>query len=719
MQEKESKEQEENESKNNNNSEMDIGKTLAPLMTNFTPMSVEINGLPHPHNQQHTTHRSHFNFRNHSTESLNSIISPTHSVVSTTSSSGTPLEILVNPNNHFNLKEKDTVTVQSVDDFTLETPSTPYLPSPLRKINRSKYFESLARIKSVESNQSLSSAIPIPEINVQNINNNTNNNNINTIVNKEENIKKEETDKQENKEKIEQPNENKKEEDAETNNSFQETTSDERSSIDILNRESLDKRIHAGIILTNDQIRERIWTNFKKTNLLLSICNLLNDILTPATVGIGYMTAKAGFLGILLSLIFFGIITIITLCMLYELANQHKATSFPDLMFKAFGKLGLIFISFFVFLFNFSGVITDMIEFGAVVPDLLYDLFGESNIFISKKAVLIYFTIILLPIASMRHLSSFAYNSFVAIGSVIIISFLIFIELVMGRRHTMPSEDSFYPVRSQFLSSLGSLAFIFVCHDVSFEVIGSLRNNTRKRYYTVVIIVITLAVVTLSFLGLCSYFLFYDNNLKDANILNLLPKSYNLAIVGRIFLVICIALSIPYTCFMPRLAMTSILKIITPKLFKTKLNRKLIHYTLTLIVVLLAFVVSILVDNLGIVLELSGSISGTIMAYIIPSILFLKLEKFGEENDEVLLNNENIITPELNQQQEIELNETMPEEDEEEEELKKTIEAIKKNRKASWKKRILRGIAWTILLIGIAILLSSLSSIIYNVVVAG
>ena len=301
--------------------------------------------------------------------------------------------------------------------------------------------------------------------------------------------------------------------------------------------------------------------------------------------------------------------------------------------------------------------------------------------------------------------------------------------------------------------------------------IGSLKNNSRKRYMILVFCMLLLAVGVLLFMGLSSFLLFFDVNLKDANVLDLLPKNYGLAILARILLCASLGLSISYTCFMPRFALKSVIKTILQqfdevkqqkeqfktkpftsepsdentvteseltvvsagkdseeedaattsvnetsptsentkhknavlasisRFFATRTGKDALHYGTTLIVVLSAFIVAILVENLGVIIGLTGAISATTIAYIFPSLTYIVLER--RERKEMIAK--------LLEKQDYEMVKNHKE-------AKSTNTS--KNIKLSlpWTRRAAVAFSYFVLLTGFAILVLSLSSIIYYAV---
>ncbi len=102
------------------------------------------------------------------------------------------------------------------------------------------------------------------------------------------------------------------------------------------------------------------------------------------------------------------------------------------------------------------------------MPDLLVVLYGQNHLLIGREAVLIYLTIFLLPIASMRELSDFAIVSFISVASVLIIALMLAHAAFVGNAFDPLPPDAWAFAKPEALSALGGLSFIFVCHDLRY-----------------------------------------------------------------------------------------------------------------------------------------------------------------------------------------------------------------------------------------------------------
>ncbi|KAG2373997.1 hypothetical protein C9374_011662 [Naegleria lovaniensis] len=445
-------------------------------------------------------------------------------------------------------------------------------------------------------------------------------------------------------------------------------------------------------LLKKSKKQEKLWKEImshKKTGLFFSVWNLINDIISPGTVSMPGVVAQSGLYMSIIWFVVFGIITIFTLCLVYELARRHLKRTLPDLAMKGFGKIGFLIACVCIFFFNFGGACAQLLMFGQVVPDLLLYLFNDpNNIFISRRAILTYLVVLILPIAMQKRLGSFAFFSFIAVASVFGVAALVNYELFFGVPRYVPHDpkEAFAFVHPQFMNALGNLAYIYICHDMSFHVFDELRRATRLRYYIVVLVTVALTVAACSAMGIGGYLLFWDKNLRIANVLEMFPKGATVAIIGRILLTTSLIFSIPYSAFLPRNVIILIVKFLFPRWYNSpdgffkcycwnpwrkrkppidlseqdsliihevnnqnlqhnnsnlatipqekdltkkrakKFKQDFVHYAATLFVMALGLTIALSVTDLGIVFQITGGVSACAMAYILPCALAIKLE---------------------------------------------------------------------------------------------
>jgi len=121
-------------------------------------------------------------------------------------------------------------------------------------------------------------------------------------------------------------------------------------------------------------------------------------------------------------------------------------------------------------------------------------------------------------------------------------------------------------------------------------------------------------------LGYSGYFLFYTQ--VQANVLDNFPEDDLLANITRLLLCINVIASVPYYCYMPKFAVYSVLT-----LYLGKLNETLIQALLTVALIATGLIIAETVDNVGALFELVGGVSAVGMGFLVPAMLYLKLEK--------------------------------------------------------------------------------------------
>jgi len=247
---------------------------------------------------------------------------------------------------------------------------------------------------------------------------------------------------------------------------------------------------------------------------------------------------------------------------------------------------------------------------------------GIESIFFSKSYLLLFIGIGVLPIAFFKNISNYALNSFLSILSILAVTGILLVRALLryGSLPTVP-ENSFPIVGPHNqISAMGGIVFLFVCQDISFSVFGQYREPTRKRWGGVIVITLIMTYFSFIILGYSGYFLFYTQ--VQANVLDNFPEDDLLANITRLLLCINVIASVPYYCYMPKFAVYSVLT-----LYLGKLNETLIQALLTVALIATGLIIAETVDNVGALFELVGGVSAVGMGFLVPAMLYLKLEK--------------------------------------------------------------------------------------------
>lgn len=369
------------------------------------------------------------------------------------------------------------------------------------------------------------------------------------------------------------------------------------------------------------------------SNVLVSgkvaVWNLFADVLGPGAVAIPFYIAQSGLAAGMLVVLVMAVVTSVTLDDIYMLYVKTQKKNYPDLARSILGMPGYIIVCFSIFCFNFGGLCGQLMLFGSVIPDIMLDFFGTHELF-TKTYLILFGCIVFLPISTLKDIAKFSFFSFFSVSCVFIISGLIFFRVIFKKTgdFDIPGKGAdtgdihpFAFAHHTLFSALGGLAYIFVCHDLSFNVIGSLRRPSTLRYRKVVAATMLGTVATCFLIGVSGYLLFFEE--VQQNILQNFPRKDAIATVGRCFLAAGVTLAVPFSCFMPRVSIVAVISSLgeRPKAFATS---NIGHFLETLLVLGSGVTIAIFVNDLGKVFELVGGVSACSLAFLLPPILVVK-----------------------------------------------------------------------------------------------
>jgi len=324
-------------------------------------------------------------------------------------------------------------------------------------------------------------------------------------------------------------------------------------------------------------------------------------------------------------LVLFALLTAYTLEDIYIMYMKFDKKNYPDLCDFVLGKWGYGLVCLAIFCFNFGGLCAQLMLFGSVVPDIMIDLFGPHEFF-TKTNLILCGCVIFVPISFLKDIAKYSFTSFLSVLCVVIISFLVVFRLLDKKKgdYSVPDSSSVDPyaiIHVSFLEALGGLAYIYVCHDLSFNIIGSLKDPTLATYRKVVGVTMAGTVGACALMGISGYLLFFQD--VQPNILDSFPTKDLVATIGRAFSAFGVTLCIPFTGFMPRISILMGLSSLGkgPRKFAAS---KIGYSIVTLFVMGAAVTIAIVVNNLGKTFELVGGVSACSIAFIFPPILVMK-----------------------------------------------------------------------------------------------
>jgi len=164
--------------------------------------------------------------------------------------------------------------------------------------------------------------------------------------------------------------------------------------------------------------------------------------------------------------------------------------------------------------------------------------------------------------------------------------------------------------------AIGVISFAFVCHHNSLLIYGSMKTPTIDRFTLVTHISTLFSLVSCCILAISAFWVFTDRT--QGNILNNFSPNDTLINVARFCFGLNMFTTLPLELFVCR-------EVIEQYFFPHEPFNPQRHLFFTTVILFASLFVSLVTCDLGVMLEITGGISATTLAYIFPAACFLWL----------------------------------------------------------------------------------------------
>ena len=348
--------------------------------------------------------------------------------------------------------------------------------------------------------------------------------------------------------------------------------------------------------------------------------NMANSILGAGIVGLPYSMRESGFVAGLALLVGLSFLTDWTIRLIVLNAKLSGRITYIEIMEHCFGQNGKAAVSIFQFAFGFGGMCAFCVVIGDTIPHVIKMIFPSlsGSFLANRQFVITFFTLaISYPLSLYRNIEKLSKASAIALVSMVVI-----IVAVTIRGPAMPAELKGDPSLrftivniSNLVRSISVISFAFVCHHNSLLIYGSLKEPSMNKFGQVThysTIIAAAATITMSVAG---YWSFEEKTLS--NVLNNFPNDDLIVNIARGLFGLNMLTTLPLECFVCR-------EVLETYFFAGEFDRNR-HLIFTSSLVVTAMIISLLTCDLGIVLELTGGLSATALAFIFPSLCYLKL----------------------------------------------------------------------------------------------
>ncbi|XP_045681364.1 putative sodium-coupled neutral amino acid transporter 11 isoform X2 [Phyllostomus hastatus] len=333
-----------------------------------------------------------------------------------------------------------------------------------------------------------------------------------------------------------------------------------------------------------------------------AVFNVVNSIIGSGIIGLPYSMKQAGFpLGILL-LFWVSYVTDFSLVLLIKGGALSGTDTYQSLVNKTFGFPGYLLLSVLQFLYPFIA----MISYNIITGDTLSKVF--------QRIPGVVFT---LPLSLYRDIAKLGKISLISTVLTTLILGIVTARVISLGPYIPKSEDAWVFAKPNAIQAVGVMSFAFICHHNCFLVYGSLEEPTVAKWSRIIHLSTLVSVFICVLFATCGYVTF--TGFTQGDLFENYCRNDDLVTFGRFCYGATVILTYPIECFVTR-------EVVANVFFGGNLS-PVFHIIITVVIITTAMLVSLLIDCLGIVLELNGVLCAAPLIFIIPSACYLKLSE--------------------------------------------------------------------------------------------
>lgn len=362
--------------------------------------------------------------------------------------------------------------------------------------------------------------------------------------------------------------------------------------------------------------------------------------LSKTVIGAGIFTMPSafndgGFFFSLIMILLMSYVVCWTMQLLVKTGVSQNILDYRALMEDAMGRWGsiLYFLSGFVFAYGIC--IAYSIVTADTVPAIVHVASGIDSKDIAAKAssalkvfmdrrvmVTIVSILVLYPVSSLKFVKHMAFTSFVGLfmfaWAALSAMILCWTDLPKELHGT---EDILTGIKPSGIAGvLSRVAFAAVTHHGQFVIYKSIRKTNLKKYNLVAYVSIALSAVSSVIFGIVC-FVQLGEKAKGGNVLNYLPESNTWVQLGKAAFAIDVILTYPIELFISR---DLIVKAIHGQNKAISTKARLLY---SAVLVLGTLVMSVIFCDLNSVVDFTGGVAASVVAFVLPVSAFYIYER--------------------------------------------------------------------------------------------
>lgn len=371
------------------------------------------------------------------------------------------------------------------------------------------------------------------------------------------------------------------------------------------------------------------------SSMRMAFMNMANSILGAGIIGQPFAFRNSGLIGGIVVMVLLTFLIDWTLRLIVVNAQMAQTKSYQDTANYCFGRWGRILLLVSISSFAYGGCMAFCVIIGDTIPHVLKLVIPESVtnpdtsvigwLFERNIIICVFTACISYPLSLNRDILKLAKASgFALLGMLIIVVVTVTRGPFADASLKAPLTKQQWTVNSNIFQGISVISFALVCHHNTIFIYNSLKNATVSKFAKLTHWACGVSMCFCLLMGVSGLLNFGANT--KGNILNNFKSTDLWANVARFCFGLNMLTTFPLEIFVVRDVLKDIVLIAEDGGSTAHLelsNRQ--HFIITTLLVFTSMSVSLFTCNLGMILELIGATSASLMAYILPPLCYLKL----------------------------------------------------------------------------------------------
>lgn len=373
------------------------------------------------------------------------------------------------------------------------------------------------------------------------------------------------------------------------------------------------------------------------SSMRMAFMNMANSILGAGIIGQPFAMRNSGLVGGILVMVLLTFLIDWTLRLIVVNANLSQTRSYQDTVNYCYGRAGRILLLLTISSFAYGGCMAFCVIIGDTIPHVLKLMLPKSLtnpdtsvigwLFGRNVIIVIFTSCISYPLSLNRDISKLAKASgFALVGMTIIVIVTVVRGPYADASLKAPLTPAQWTINTSIFQGISVISFALVCHHNTIFIYNSLRNATIAKFAKLTHWACGISMCFCLVMGVPGLLNFGANT--KGNILNNFKSDDNWINVARFCFGLNMLTTFPLEIFVVRDVLKDIVLAGQSGASNSTAHLELSrtqHFVITTVLVFSSMAVSLFTCNLGMILELIGATSASLMAYIIPPLCFLKL----------------------------------------------------------------------------------------------